>query len=121
MANTDLFSIGPWLIKSPSHVFIFAGQWMGRMIEKVNSLEKREKQEVSSRTYTYGELTMIHGEAEAAQFIARGKYKVELDQDGDDVHRKTTHQHVKAMEVKETVSRKRTADWKIKITEMKSV
>lgn len=83
---------------------------MGRMIEKVQSLTRSEKKDSSSRTYTRGELTMIHTEAEAERFIAQGKYAMELDEDGDEVYRKTTHTHSKSLEMTEAMSRKRTAD-----------
>ena len=65
------------------------GQWMGRMVKKVETLSKKESLKDSVRTYTRGELEQIHGIAEASDFINRGKYKKSVDEDGDEVFTKS--------------------------------
>ena len=77
------------LLKAP-----FGEVWSDFLIHVKEKFAKSEEREKAFIPLYPGELRQIHGAQEAAGFIAKGKYKKTLDNDGDICYIKTQEKFV---------------------------
>ena len=62
------------------------GDWVSNLLRMTETLSKKEVNRNEEREYSRGELEMIQGKEEAADWIQRGKYIKKKDKHGDDVY-----------------------------------
>ena len=61
------------------------GQWVQQLLHHHDEIVSSKTGQLVQREFTRGELEMIHGEREASEMIAKGKWVRNYDEDGDEV------------------------------------